>query len=57
MPDRTPYVSVAEAARALRVHPQTVYRMVHSGQLPSVRIGRIFRIPRAALEQLVIKSA
>lgn len=31
----------------------TVYRMVHSGELPAVRVGNSYRVPRSALEQLI----
>jgi excisionase family DNA binding protein len=38
------FVTVAEVARALRVSNMTVYRLVNSGQLPAVRVGRGYRI-------------
>lgn len=38
------YLKVAEVAKALRVSSMTVYRLVHSGELPSVRVGRSYRI-------------
>jgi excisionase family DNA binding protein len=38
------YVTVAEVAGQLRVSNMTVYRLVQSGQLPAVRIGRSYRI-------------
>jgi hypothetical protein len=31
----------------------TVYRLVHSGELPAVRFGRSFRVQRAAVEELI----
>ena len=33
------YLTVAEAAAALRVTRMSVYRMVHAGELTAVRIG------------------
>jgi len=51
--DRTPYLTVYEAAELLRVHPQVIYRMIHAGDLPSMRVGRVYRIPRRALDELV----
>ena len=33
-----------------RVSKMTVYRMVHSGQLHTLRVGHRFRIPRTAVE-------
>jgi excisionase family DNA binding protein len=41
---RSRYVTVAEVADQLRVSNMTVYRLVQSGQLPAVRIGRSYRI-------------
>lgn len=34
----------------LRVSRMTVYRWVHSGDLPAVRFGRSFRVPQQAVE-------
>ncbi len=38
------FMTVAEVAGQLRVSNMTVYRLVNSGQLPAVRIGRGYRI-------------
>ncbi len=38
------FVTVAEVARQLRVSNMTVYRLVRSGQLPAVRVGRGYRL-------------
>ncbi|MDQ4143593.1 MAG: helix-turn-helix domain-containing protein [Actinomycetota bacterium] len=38
------FLTVAEVARTLRVSNMTVYRLVNSGQLPAVRVGRGYRI-------------
>jgi excisionase family DNA binding protein len=38
------FVTVAEVADQLRVSNMTVYRLVQSGQLPAVRVGRSYRI-------------
>lgn len=40
-------LTVAEIADRLRLSKMTVYRLIHSGELPAVRIGRSFRV-RAA---------
>lgn len=37
-------MTVAEVAQQLRVSKMTVYRLVHSGELPAVRVGRSFRV-------------
>lgn len=41
---RARFVTVAEVADQLRVSNMTVYRLVQSGDLPAVRIGRSYRI-------------
>jgi excisionase family DNA binding protein len=38
------FMTVAEVAGVLRVSKMTVYRMVHSGELEAVRVGRSFRM-------------
>lgn len=47
------FLTVAEVAAQMRVSKMTVYRMVHSGELPAVRMGRSFRVPEAAVEKLI----
>lgn len=39
-----------EAARYLRVNPQTVYRLLRGGRCPGVKIGRQWRIRKADLD-------
>lgn len=39
-------LTVREVAEMLRVSPMTIYRLVHKGKLPCVRIMRSMRIPR-----------
>jgi len=34
----------AEVAADLRVSSMTVYRLIHSGELAAVRVGRSFRV-------------
>ncbi len=43
------FLTVAEVAAMMRVSNMTVYRMVHSGDLPAIRFGRSFRIPETAV--------
>ena len=35
----------------MRVRPSTVYKLVRTGALPAVHLGRIVRVPAEALEQ------
>lgn len=43
------FLTVAEVAKVMRVSKMTVYRMVHGGDLPAVRVGRSFRVPEKAV--------
>jgi excisionase family DNA binding protein len=43
------FFTVAEVAAVMRVSKMTVYRLVHSGELASVRVGRSFRVPERAV--------
>ena len=38
------FLTVAEVAATMRVSKMTVYRLVHAGELPAVRVGRSFRV-------------
>lgn len=51
------FFTVAEVAELTRVSRMTVYRMVHSGDLPAVRVGNSYRVPKSALEQLLTAPA
>lgn len=51
------YMTVAEVAQTMRVSRMTVYRLVHSGDLPAIRVGKSFRVPEPALMQYLRDSA
>ena len=52
MPDMR-FLTVAEVADIMRVSKMTVYRHVHSGELPAVRFGRSYRVPESAVAALI----
>jgi excisionase family DNA binding protein len=45
--------TVEEAAEYARVHWQTIYRMVRSGQLPAAKLGREWRIHKEILDKYI----
>ena len=47
-----PFVKVEEAATYLGIGRQQAYAAVRSGQIPSIRVGRSWRVPTAALRRL-----
>lgn len=56
MSEGTRFMTVAEVADQIRVSKMTVYRLVHSGELEAVRVGRSFRVPEHAVAELLTKS-
>ena len=50
------FLTVAEGATMMRVSKMTVYRLVHSGEMPAVRVGRSFRVPESAVEHFLAHS-
>jgi excisionase family DNA binding protein len=50
------FLTVAEVATVMRVSKMTVYRLVHDGELPAVRVGRSFRVPEQAVRDYLRDS-
>ncbi|MGW3061570.1 helix-turn-helix domain-containing protein [Streptomyces goshikiensis] len=46
-----PFLTVAEVAAVMGVSQMTVYRLVHDGHLPAIRVGRSFRVPENAVHE------
>ena len=49
----TRFMTVTEVAEMMRVSRMTVYRMIHSGEVPAVRFGRSYRVPESAVQQIL----
>jgi excisionase family DNA binding protein len=47
------FLTVSEVAEVMRVSKMTVYRLVHSGELPAVRFGRSYRVPETAVQRFL----
>lgn len=45
--------TIKEAAQALRLHPNTLYRLVWRGELRAARVGARLLIPKSELERLL----
>ncbi len=50
------FLTVAEVAQIMRVSKMTVYRLVHAGNLPAVKVGRSFRVPERAVHDYLRRS-
>jgi excisionase family DNA binding protein len=55
-PARAQFLTVAEVASLMRVSKMTVYRLVHNGELPAVRVGRSFRVHAKAVHDMLETS-
>jgi excisionase family DNA binding protein len=49
-------LTVAEVAAIMRLSKMTVYRMVNSGQLPALKVGRSVRIPEHVVDDYLRRS-
>ncbi|QWW19868.1 helix-turn-helix domain-containing protein [Schaalia sp. 19OD2882] len=47
------FMTVSEVADLMRVSKMTVYRLIHSGEMPAIRVGKSFRVPEAAVGQIL----
>ncbi|UMG93863.1 helix-turn-helix domain-containing protein [Nocardioides sp. TF02-7] len=50
------FLTIAEVAAMMRVSKMTVYRLVHNGELPAVRVGRSFRVHEDDVDEYLRKS-
>lgn len=51
--DQPELLTPAQAAALLQISKGTVYVLAAAGDLPSVKLGRLLRIPRAGLAKLL----
>jgi excisionase family DNA binding protein len=49
--DKDVFLSVSQVATGLNVSKMTIYRMIHTGEMPAVLIGHTYRIRETALAQ------
>lgn len=47
-------LTLDEVAERLKVSWRTVNRMVNNGTLGAIRIGRVWRVPEAALKEFLV---
>lgn len=49
--------TVKEVAKMLRLTEKTVYKMIKTGAIPSVKIGGALRITQEAVDQILERGA
>ena len=50
------FLTIAEVAAMMRVSKMTVYRLVHNGELPAVRVGRSSRVTEQDANEYLQRS-
>ena len=53
----TRVMNVDEVARYLGVVPDTIYRKARRGEIPAVKMGKMWRFPKEALDKWLNDSA
>jgi excisionase family DNA binding protein len=48
--------TVSEVAETMRLSRMSVYRLIHAGALPSLKVGSSFRVTAAALELFLTRA-
>lgn len=46
-------LTVVEAANVLRISRNLAYELIARGEIPSVRLGRVIRVPRSGLDAII----
>lgn len=46
------YMTVKEFCERLQISTSTVYRMIRGGQIPALKFGRYWKIPRSVLNEI-----
>ena len=47
------FLTTEEVLSCLKVNPRTIYRLIKTGELPAIRLGRQWRFRRADLDEWI----
>jgi excisionase family DNA binding protein len=47
------FLTTEEVLSCLKLNPRTIYRLIKTGELPAIRIGRQWRFRRADLDEWI----
>jgi len=50
---KSAFLTTEEVLDWLKVNPRTIYRLIKTGELPAIRIGRQWRFRRADLDEWI----
>jgi excisionase family DNA binding protein len=54
--DREPLLDSHQAAAILKVHPRTLQRLVHRGEIAAVHVGKLWRFKASVLTEWIDKG-
>jgi len=52
---KEPLLDSRQAAAMLKIHPRTLQRLVHRGEIGAVHVGKLWRFKASALEEWIDK--
>jgi excisionase family DNA binding protein len=52
-----PTMTIEEVRKILRISKNGIYDAVERGEIPTIRIGRVLRVPRKAFEAMLEGAA
>jgi len=55
-PQPDSFSSVRQVAGQLGVHPETIRRLIHDGRLDAVRVGRVLRVHKKAVDRFLARQ-
>ncbi|MFB3737405.1 MAG: helix-turn-helix domain-containing protein [Candidatus Velamenicoccus archaeovorus] len=55
--DEDRLLTVAEVCQAMRVSSMTVYRLIKSGELPAIRLGRSYRVRESDVDRYLAERS
>jgi len=50
-----PYLTITQVAEILNVSYRTIWDLIHTNEMNSIKIGRVYRISTAHLNQFIAK--
>jgi excisionase family DNA binding protein len=50
-------LKVVDVAEQLDVSPQTVYKLIYTGELKALRVGRLFKVQKLELEAFKTRNS
>jgi len=49
-------MNIDEVAKYLRMHPHTVYKLCHEGQIPHSKMGKQYKFKKSAIDEMLVSN-